>query len=275
VFSVWIRKNSVAAYFVLAYAATWAIWLPLAASAQGWFGWKLPYALFYLGSFGPLLASVVMTVLTEGGAGLRSLAGRILKWRVQPRYYAFAVAAPVGLFVLAVVLNYALTGRWPDLSLLGRADYLPYLGAAGTLALWIVTSGLGEETGWRGFALPRLQKSRSVISATLILGLLWAGWHLPLFFFRDTYVSMGWTGFPLFAFTMLFTAMVFTWLYNSTGGSLWIVILFHAIFNWLTASDAGGQYAPVLLSVPVVLWALYVARRYGRASTDPMAKQVA
>jgi len=162
-----------------------------------------------------------------------------------------------------------------DLGLLGAADYLPPLSPLGVLGLWFLTYGFGEETGWRGFALPHLQKNRSAANATLILALLWAFWHFPAFFFRDTYVDLGVLGFPMFAFMMIFTTMVFTWLYNSTSGSVWIVIVFHAFFNWLSVSEAGGQFVAPIMSVPVVLWAFFIPRRYGMENCSPLTKQTA
>ena len=171
--------------------------------------------------------------------------------------------------------DFIVTSTGSDLGLPGKADYLPYLGPLGVLGLWLFTYGLGEETGWRGFALPHLQKNRSATSATLILAMLWATWHLPAFFFCDTYVELGIFGFPMFAFMMIFSTMVFTWLYNSTRGSVFIVIVFHAVFNWFSVSEAGGQFAPSIMSAPIVLWALYVVRRYGPENAAPEAKQVA
>lgn len=271
----WLKRNPLAAYFLVTYAISWTIWSPIVASAQGWVKWNVPYALYYFGSFGPLLAAFIVTGATEGRAGLRSLSRRILKWRIEPRYYAFAVLAPVALFLLALLFNYAVLGRLPELSLLGQPDYLPYLGPLGTLGVWFLTYGLGEETGWRGFALPHLQRTHSAASATLVLAMVWAGWHLPAYFFRDTYTEMGILAFPLFAIMMIFTTMVFTWLYNGTGGSIFIVIVFHAVFNWLSVSEAGGQFAPAIMSAPIVLWALYVARHYGQENAAPLAKQVA
>ena len=180
----------------------------------------------------------------------------------------------IGLFALAFVLNHLVSGVWSDLRLLGEADYLPYLGPFGVLGLWFLTYGFGEETGWRGFALPHLQRNRSAASATLILALLWACWHLPAIFFRDTYVELGVLGFPMFAFVMIFTAMIFTWLYNSTRGSVWIVILFHAVFNWLSVSEAGGQFTAPIMTVPVILWALFIPRKYGMGNCAPVEKQI-
>jgi len=222
-----------------------------------------------------MTAALILTAITKGGAGVRDLLGRLLKWRVGLRYYAFAILVPLGLFAVAVLLNRTVTGTWPDLSLLGEADYLPFLGPLGVLALWFLTFNLGEETGWRGFALPRLQRTRPAASATLVLAILWAFWHLPAFFYRETYVEMGILGFPGFLISIVFATMVFTWIYNSTGGSLLLVIVFHALFNWLSVSDAGGQFVAILMSAPIIVWALYVVRRYGPENAAPVGKQVA
>jgi uncharacterized protein len=212
--------------------------------------------------------------LTEGSAGIRDLVERIFRWRVDWRYYAFAILAPLGLFVIAYLLDRVVMGEWSDLSLLGEADYLPYLSPLGVLGLWFLTYGFGEETGWRGFALPRLQRDRSATSATLILAMVWACWHLPAFFYRDTYIELGIFGFPMFAFSLLFAAMVFTWLYNSTGGSVLMVIIFHAFFNWFSVSEAGGQFVAGIMTVPVILWALFIPRKYGMENCAPSKKQI-
>jgi membrane protease YdiL (CAAX protease family) len=268
-----VGSHPLASFFVLAYTVTWAIWAPILAQAQGWVAWDVPYALYYFGSFGPAIAGLLVTWITSGGSGVKALLGRIVKWRVEPRYYTFAVLAPIGLFASAVLVDRATSGTWPDLALLGRTDYLPDPGPAAVLGLWLLTYGLGEETGWRGFALPYLQRTRDAASASLMLGVLWGFWHLPAFFFRDAYMAMGVLGFPLFAVLMVFTSMVFTWLYNSTRGSLLLVILFHAVFNWLSVSEAGGRFGAPIMSAPMVLWALYVVRRHGRENAAPVPRQ--
>lgn len=270
-----MRDRALVIYFVLAYAISWAFMLPVALSAQGLIKAQVPYALYYLASFGPALAALIVTGFTGGRAGLRSLLRRLLIWRVPFRYYAFAVFAPITLFVLAVLLNRIIAGEWPDLSLLGQIDYVPYLGVLGVLGLWCLTYGLGEETGWRGFALPHLQRTRPAANAALLLGILWACWHLPAFFFRDTYVDMGLPGFVMFVVSICFASVVFAWLYNSTGGSLLLVVLFHVFFNWLSVSEAGGQFVAILMSAPVVAWAIFVVRRYGPENVSPLPKQVA
>jgi len=269
-----VRRNPVAAYFVITYLISWTIWSPIVASERGWVDWDVPYALYYFGSAGPMLSALIVTALTQGGAGVRDLVRRVFKFRAEVRYYAFAILVPVGLFALAYLANFVVTGSWSDLGLLGAADYLPPLGPLGVLGLWFLTYGLGEETGWRGFALPHLQKNRSAASATLILALLWATWHLPAFFFRDTYVELGALGFIMFAIMLIFTTMTFTWLYNSTRGSVWMAIVFHAFFNWLSVSEAGGPFVAPLMSVPIVVWAFFIPRRYGMENCSPLPKQV-
>ena len=270
-----VRRNPLVTYVGLAYLISWAIWSPFVASAQGWVDWHVPGALYYFGPYGPLLSALIVTAITRGGEGLRDLLRRVIHFRVGFRYYAFTVLVPIGLFLLASLVIFIVTGAWPDLGLLGEADYLQPLHPLGVLGLWFLTYGLGEETGWRGFALPHLQKTRSAASATLLLALLWAGWHLPAFLFRDTYVQLGILGFPMFAIMMLFTTMVFTWLYNSTGGSVWIAIVFHAFFNWLSVSEAGGDLVAPLMSIPVVAWAFFIPRKYGMEHCSPLPKQTA
>ncbi len=271
----WIKRNSLISYFIIAYVVSWSFEIPLALSYRGMISAQVPMWLHYCVALGPFTAALIVTFLTEGNAGLRSLMARIFRWRLDIRFYIFAIFVPAGMFMLACILNRAFVGNWPRLTLLGEVDYLPYLTPLGALGIWLFTFGLGEETGWRGYALPHLQKTRSAASATLILGILWAGWHLPMFFYRDTYIQMGIMGFPMLALSLLFAAMIFTWLYNSTNGSLWIVIIFHAVFNWLTSNEAGGQFAAILLSVAVILWALYIPRRYGLENAAPIARQVA
>jgi membrane protease YdiL (CAAX protease family) len=259
----------------MAYAFSWAVEIPIALSVRGILPVRIPLWLHYMASFGPLAAALLVSAVTEGMQGCRTLLGRILDGRVAWPYYAFAVGGPLALFGLALALQRVFVGTWPALSLLGQPDYLPYIGPFATLGLWVLTYGLGEETGWRGFALPRLQRTRSATTSTLILWALWAGWHLPAFFYRDTYIAMGVMGFPMFAFSLLFAAMVFTWLYNSSRGSVLIVILFHAMFNWLSVSEAGGSFAPMIMTIPVIAWAVLIPRIYGTENASPLRRQTA
>ncbi|MGD8398663.1 MAG: CPBP family intramembrane metalloprotease, partial [Anaerolineae bacterium] len=135
-------------FTVLAYGLSWAVEIPLALRAQGLIAAPIPWALHYLAAYGPMLAAIIVTGLTDGQEGLRGLLGRMLKWRVRPVWWLVALAPLVLYALLALVLRFV-PGQEADLAALGQIDFLPNLGA-GTLLVSFLTFGLGEETGWRG-----------------------------------------------------------------------------------------------------------------------------
>ena len=255
----YLKRHALVGYFILAFAFSWSIGLPLVAMRQGWIEAKIPYSIHYLISFGPMLAAIIMTAITNGKEGLGELWRRITRWRVPWPYAAFAILSPVALFIIAAVIVRITQGEWPDLRLLGQVNYLPYLGW-GVLPLWLVTFGFGEEIGWRGFALPRLQKTMSVSKATLVLGVLWMLWHVPPFLYHETYLGMGWMMLPAFVIGVLCGAVLFTWLYNGTGGSVLMVAIWHTLFDLLSASKAGQDVIPIFISAGVIVFALFIAR---------------
>jgi CAAX protease family protein len=273
--SAWVTRHALLLYFLLAYAISWAFEIPVALSVQGVIPAQVPPALYYFASFGPFLAALVVTLAAEGSSGMRRLFAGLAKWRVGRGYAIFAILTPPILFTIAVVVSRLLQGAWPDLSLLGEIDYLPRLGVLGVLGLWLLTFGLGEETGWRGFALPRLQAGRSAFSAALIIGVLHTFWHLPAFFFRDTYTAMGLLlGLPMLLVSVVSASFIMTWLYNGTRGSLLMVVLFHGLYNFFSVSEAGGESAAIVMSAVVVFWAVRVVNVYGRANLAPTEKWV-
>ncbi len=274
--SGWIRKHSLVTYFVLAYAISWAFEIPLAASRQGWIQTPVPFAIHYLASFGPMLSALIVMGVTRGGSGIHELFSGLLKWRIGMGWILICVLSPVALFVVAGVVGRIVGGEWPNLYLLGEVDYLPYLGIVGAVVLWLLTYGLGEEMGWRGFALPWLQKDHSALTASLILSLPWAFWHLPAFFYKDTYMAMGLAaGLPMLLISIAAAAILHTWLYNSTRGSLLAVIVFHALFDLLSVSKAGGAYAVSIMSGVVWVWAVLVVILYKPANLSRSEKQTA
>jgi len=270
----WLRRNSLLAYTVLAYALSWAVEIPIALSVRGTIHRAVPLWIHYLASLGPSLAALIVSLLTEGPRGVARLLRGLGRWRVGWHYALFAIFAPPALFALAVLATGLMQGAPPDLSLLGQVDYLPYLGIPRALLLWLLTFGLAEEIGWRGFALPRLQATRSAFSASLILGVLWALWHLPAFLYRDTYMAMGLLVVPTMLFSVTVGSIVHTWLYNGTRGSLLMVVLFHGLFDFFSVSAAGGETAPVIMTAVLVFWAVRVIKVYGSANLAPVEKVV-
>lgn len=243
----WVVAHPVAAYAVLAYALSWILWAPTVVGGGG----PVVVALFFIGALGPACAAVIVTRAI--GSSLRPWARQVVKWRVPLRYYVYALGLPALLLgIVNVVL--VLAGQDVDLSLLG--ERLPaYLG---TFLLVVTIGGGFEEPGWRGFALPRLQAQRSPLKATLILGLVWGGWHLPLY-------GLGAVGPFLFVF-------FYTWLYNRTGSVL-LCILLHASFtpaldHLILRDDNLGVDLAILATLTAAAAAL-VALTKGRLGYDP------
>ena len=267
--------------FVLAaFGFSWACWLPLVLAARGLLPLPVPtLAVVLVGSFGPTLAAVAVTAREAGRAGVRALAGRLLRWRVAPGWYAVALGLPFLLSLLAMGLHVALGGAPPSVA--GLVALLPLLPVQFLFALPF--GPLGEEVGWRGYALPALQARYGALAASALLGVVWACWHLPLFFVPGLPHSR--TPFLLVLLGTLPLTVVFTWVVNSTRGSLLLAILLHAASNlsgdiWAAVPDVAGAAEPPLayiagLGLPVG-WALAaavvlltdprtLARRRGRA----------
>jgi membrane protease YdiL (CAAX protease family) len=262
-----MRKHSLLTYFILAYAFSWFAGIPLALRAQGIIQMQIPFSLHYLIAYGPMLSAMIVTGLTGGVGGLRELFRRMTQWRVKLRWWLFA-ATPLVSYLLIASILWLLQGKPIDVITLGEIDFLPPLGLL-ALPLWILTFGIGEETGWRGFALPRLQKGRSALSATIILWVMWAFWHLPLFFY--TYpVSV----IPGFLIGLLAGSITFTWLYNSTRGSVLMTALWHGAFNFTTACvSCKADLSAAVISTLVMIWAVLVVLVLKPAALSRLGKQ--
>jgi uncharacterized protein len=202
-------------------------------SAQPWLA---------LGIFlGPTLAAFVMTGATEGRVGVRRLLHRIVLWRVGLRWYLFAL---IGVPVVMALGTLILPGGVASLLALGPGFVLSYLGLF--VFVFIIGGPLGEEPGWRGFALPRLQSLHGPLVGSLILGILWGLWHLPLFW--TPWNTLTTFNVVVFVLATICLTIIYTWVFNNTKGSLLIVILLHASFN----VAAAGIVAP-LFPAPIVL----------------------
>lgn len=220
-----LRRRPFLIFYSLALVISWSFWVPVVLSSG-----SLPYwsSVFFLisGAFGPTLSAILLTAMDGGTSAVRRLFGRLLRWRVGVRWYLAALLLPAALSFCAIALYVLLGGVAPRL-------YSPvpwYSLPAYFLAILFFVGPLPEEMGWRSYALPILQAKRSALSASVILGLSWALWHLPLVWTGETY----WHGipFPLFTLAMVALAILFTWAYNGTGESLPIVLLFHAAINF-------------------------------------------
>jgi membrane protease YdiL (CAAX protease family) len=173
----------------------------------------------------------------------------------------------------AVIALRMVRGTWRDPGVVGRVNFLPDLGA-GAFLLWLVTFRLGEEPGWSGFALPVLQRRHSALTATLILAAVWICWHVPSFFYLGTYMKLGVSVLPMLSLGIAAGAIVLTWLYNSSGGSVLLTAVAHASLNFVTASPAGDQAISAIISTVVMVWAVVVVLVWRPARLSRFAKQI-
>jgi membrane protease YdiL (CAAX protease family) len=260
-------------FFVLAYAVSWAWavpWLAGQVVSRG-HGWPTHYPALV----GPLIAAVAVTAWTSGRAGLRDLLARLLRWRVGLRWWLVPVS-PV-MFLAAALIGMRVAGQdLPAPSDFGRFSGTPEIGLLGVFLMITLVGSLGEETGWRGYALPHLQRRFSALTATVILAPLWALWHLPQFFVIQTYREFGPVDYVGMVFGLSCGAFVLTWLYNRSGGSILLVVLWHGMYNLVGATQAATGTLAAVISTLIMIQAIVLiawelrARHLGRPSIlDP------
>jgi membrane protease YdiL (CAAX protease family) len=238
-------------YFVLAFIFTWLILSPGVASTLGLLDFQIDgFVVTILAGLGPLLAAIVVTSATEGRTGVRKIFESMFNWRVKFRWWAASVLLLVGLFVIVAALA-LLMGN--GINLAG--------GSVVVLILLLLLASFGEEPGWRGFALPRLQEKHSPLKATLILTLFWWLWHIPTYWTLPQAVnSMQEFGFATAFGTQLVVLLVLgilcAWVYNGSGGSVLMPVLLHASFNFWSMSfgqDVATFLLPLFLVTAIVV----------------------
>jgi uncharacterized protein len=250
-----MRRHTVISYFVIAYAFSWAIWIPMAlAGMRVYQGSAWPNHI--PGMFGPLVAAFVMSAVVGGGAAVKDLLRRMARWHVAPRWYLVALS-PLLFFALAAVAMAATGSGWPDLGELGKFAGLPVV-AAPIMWLLLLVAGYAEETGWRGFAVPEMLKTRSFLSTALVIGLLWALWHIPSMFLIESYRQMGIAMFPIFTIGIICGSIFLAWLYRATGGSVLMVAMWHGTYNLVSGTAAAHGLVAAVVTTGVMVWAVLI-----------------
>jgi uncharacterized protein len=239
-FSVFIRNHPLIAYFFLAYAIMWLMISPMVLHSLGIV--KVPDAIglvsFILSSLlGPTVAAFWVTGILEGKDGMRRLLRRMFQVRAGLRWYTVALFAP--LLIWLSTYSFVYDGA-PLANLAAKPSmlvtvFLPFV------LFGLLIPSVGEEPGWRGFALPRLQKQYGPVLGTLILGTLHGVWHLPALL-TPLFDPFTWNGFVTFVLTAIAGTFLYTWVFNKTGGNVWLAIVLHASGN--AASRLTSQLIP-------------------------------
>lgn len=250
-----ILRFPLLAFFLLAYGISWLLWAPLWLPSFGVS--DLPLLPFHhaLGASGPIAAAFIVSAAETGRAGVSGLAMRMVSW--QTNWVMVALGAPFLLLFLAVLVAWIIEGEF-SLSGLGVSREFPQFSVVGFLLYNLLSFGYGEETGWRGFALPRLQQRYSALTATLLLTVGWAIWHIPLFFYRPGYTSMGIGGIAGWLLSLLTGAILLTWLFNESKGSILVVALFHAAIDVVFTSDIASPFVVNATGVLITVWGVII-----------------
>jgi membrane protease YdiL (CAAX protease family) len=216
-----VPRGGVVPFFALTYAITWTLFIA-AAAAEIDASSPAGAAVVLLGAWAPSMAALWLTARREGSAGVRALVEPVLRWRVEARWYLLAVGYIPAIKLTAALIHRLAAGAWPPF---GREPlYLIPLAIAVSTPFQA-----GEEIGWRGYALPRLAARLGLARASVLLGVVWAAWHLPQFFIAqaDTYRQ----SFVAYLLQVTALSVAMAWLYARTGGSLLLVMLMHAAVN--------------------------------------------
>jgi membrane protease YdiL (CAAX protease family) len=233
-----IQTHQIASFIVVTLGISWG-WWSFAPMLVG--GGELTRGLVIPGAFGPPIAAGVVT--WASGGSVRAWVRQGLNWRVRPQRYLLALLLPIAAVLVGVGGALAVAGGPVDLSVLPQR--LPLFVLSFVIAALI--GGGQEEFGWRGFVLPRLQERYSALTASLLIGVLWAVWHFPLFLQGAPRNQTG--SFLLYTILVIGLSILLTWQYNATGGSILLAMLLHGGFN------ASGNVVPAPISA-IADWSL-------------------
>ncbi len=226
----WIRKHQLISFFVLSYAIMYGIMFGyiFLQPGQPLKPWSWVWA---LGIFSPSISAVALSWVIGGAAEVKRLLAGFTCWKVGFRWYFAALFLILGPFVIALVyiaLGHPAAGLTPGVSIASLT---------GIILFQFFSGPFSEEAGWRGFALPRLESKHNALLSSLILGVIWTFWHLPLFYLTGaTQVGIP---LPIYLMLVITVATYLTWLYNNTRGSLVITILAHFAYNLSSTLIAG------------------------------------
>jgi membrane protease YdiL (CAAX protease family) len=224
-----LRTGIIVKFFSLTYLVTWTFFFTAIALPHGTPATDQDFAvirggLLFAGTIAPALLALAITARASPTSGTTLLLHGLFRWRLRARWYLFAVSYMAAIKLTVAFAHRMMTGLWPRVG--------PW--SVGTVLVAIIVSTpfqAGEEIGWRGYALPRLAESIGLARGSVVLGIVWACWHLPLFFLQVPGNEEYGQSFPVWALGVTGLSVAIAWLYAHTGGSLLITMLMHSAVN--------------------------------------------
>jgi uncharacterized protein len=244
----WLKKNPVPAFFVLTFAIAWSIWLPL--------GFLVPEnpLLSLPGAWAPTISALILIGLSEGRSGVSRFLKKILHWRVRLQWYLVVLFGIAVIAYLAIGVGSLFDIPAPELTLPSGLPREMLIGFLPVVFIINIFAGgpLAEDIGWRGYILPKMREQMTALHASLIIGVIWAIWHLPYFIFPAWHGAVGNVPFFWFVLSTTSWSVLFAWVYVNTE-SILMPVLFHAAINTTLGTlgvlgQSNGDLIPLMLN---------------------------
>lgn len=233
-------KANLAGFFVLTYLISWGVLIPEIFDLP----FDVPAPVLILAGFGPALAALILAGMQGGRQGISTLLGRLKIARISWGWYVTVLFGPLILFFAALGIG-AVLGIKVDLSQPAILDTIPMENGSVIILIipafiYLFITLLGEEIGWRGYALPRMLSDQSELAASVLLGLVWGIWHLPMAFAPSLQAAISFLPKGWFLLDIIAMSIIFTWIFVNTRGSLLLAVLLHA------SNNLGALFLPIL-----------------------------
>jgi uncharacterized protein len=235
-------------FFLIAFLVAWLFFITASLVAGNAQLSTLSHVLIFMGAISPGLVAILITASTQGGEGVKLLINKISFKNTSARWYVFAITFIALVKSLAALVFFLLYDSWPQF---GTTPWYVMLGAI-AISTW--AQG-GEEIGWRGYALPLMSKKFGLAMASVLLGIIWAVWHLPLFYLKaaDTFHQ----SFPLYLLQVTGLSVIMAWLFWKVKGNLLPLMVFHAAINNtkdIVPSASNASASPFTLNASPIGW---------------------
>ena len=255
-------KHRIITFIIISYAISWLIWLPNVLAYNFNIGHHSDW-LHLFGGLGPLFGAIITTLIFDKWIGVKKIFQEKYKLPSM-RWLLVGFGMPI-LFFLIVYLWLGLSaGNWIILSYVGLNAKILTSSSFIVWLVWLLFYGIGEESGWRGFLFPEFSKKYNALTATIFISLIWATWHLPIFFYDKDFMAFGLGGTIGWVVGLMFGSVLLGWLVKQSKGILWPVIFWHATFNFFTAGDRLGFPVPAFVSTMVMISVIGIIWKYGK-----------
>lgn len=257
----WIARHAVFSFYIIAVTLTWVYWLILLVQGTrvepGSSATHLP------GLLGPALAAVIVTAIVEGSSGLKELLARCIQLRPPRKAKLLLAISPLALGVVTFIFMPFFGRSLPTLEAFAHYPGLPQSWPLAFIVFAsLVVNGYGEEIGWRGFMTERLIPRYGWFRTTLLVTVLWAIWHIPVFWLNTNMTSLVGPQLIGWAFGLLCGAFVLAHVYQLSNHSILSVALWHTAYNMMVATEAGQGLPAAIVTTIVMVWGVIVAIRW-------------